>query len=56
MREVVGYLWGDFSSHVRFDTGFGVDTSVSAAEWRPLRERTHHVAEDFDDDEPDDDQ
>lgn len=56
MREVVGYLWGDFSSHVRFDTGFGIETSVSAAEWRPLRERTHEVAEDFDDDESDDDQ
>jgi hypothetical protein len=55
MREVVGYLWGDFSSHVRFDTGFGIDSSVSAAEWRPLRERTHDVAEDFEDDEPDDD-
>ena len=56
LREVVGYLWGDFSSHVRFDTGFGIDPSVSAAEWRPLRERTHDVAEDFDDAEPDDDQ
>jgi hypothetical protein len=56
IREVVGYLWGDFSSHVRFDTGFGIATSVSAADWRPLRERTHDVAQDFDNAEPDDDQ
>lgn len=55
MREVVGLLWGDFSSHVGFDSGFGIETADSAPQWRPLQERTHQVAEDFDGEEPDDD-
>ncbi len=39
LREVVGPLYADFRSHVTFDTGFGIQGSISATSWRPLRER-----------------
>ena len=39
LREVVGPLYADFRSHVTFDTGFGIEGSISATSWRPPRER-----------------
>lgn len=40
LREVLGPLYADFHLHVTFDANIGcIETSVSAAGWRPPRER-----------------
>lgn len=48
LREVVGYLYVDFRSWIRFDEGFCVDACESAASWRPPRERPALDLEDDD--------
>jgi len=48
LREVVGHLYVDFRSWIRFDEGCCVDASTSAASWRPPRERPPLDLEDDD--------
>ncbi len=53
LREVLSHLYADFSLHVTFDANIDcIEPSVSAARWRPPRERP--PIEPIDDDEIDD--